>query len=164
MRHALSTLLLLPVLCAAGSAAAGAEAVLKTDSFQLVLGADGVSAALTGSAAGNVLAPAAAPFMAARVDGRDAPATALSCDGGRITARFGADGPEAVVEAVPFGGGLVFTVLSADARIEALTFLNLATTLSGTLDDPFVAALLARNLQTKVEGIPGPMKIGRAHV
>ncbi len=166
MRHALPALLLLSALCAVCSAASGADAdavLLNAGTYQLRLGADGTPAALVSPASGNVLDPASrAPFLSARIGGTDTPATAVSGDGGRITARFGADGPEAVVDAVPFGGGLVFTVLSADARIEALTFLNLATTLSGTLEDPFVVALLARNLQTKVEGIPGPMKTLKA--
>ena len=87
MRNAFLPLLVLSALFAGLSFAAGAEVVLNADTYQLTLGADGTPTALVNPQSGNVLDPASrAPFLSARVGGTDTPATAVSGEGGRITA------------------------------------------------------------------------------
>ena len=98
-----------------------------------------------------------------KLGGKMVPISGLTYKNGRLVMHFGKGADTCVTLRVKVKSHyLMLDVKEASPGIEELEFVNIPTTLSGTLKDPFACCVLALNLQTNVTEIPGPMKGMRA--
>ncbi len=107
---------------------------------------------------GTNYSPLDVPIAHLQAGGKMYPASYASFDSSRLTLRFGEDRGEAVIGVRPKKHYLVLEVLSvSDQTAGQLRFVDIPTTLKGSLKEPFVACVLALNLKTNVPALPGPM-------
>lgn len=131
----------------------------ETETLRYILGADAVSQAFVDRASGKDWCRQAprAPCASVRKAGKVYPATSASATDGTLLLRFGDSGLSASLRLTPRGRWLAVEVLGVEGEgAERLTFVDIPLTARGTLDEPFAACVLALNLQTNVEEIPGP--------
>lgn len=152
-----SFILCLPILAATTWAGEPVPVVLENPLVRYVISSEGRNLAFVDRAAGTnyLRVPGSSPCALARVGGRDLPATAAALAGGRLTLRFGADGPQAVLKAEARPSCVVLSVESVSGGdVEALTFLNVPLTLRGTPNERFGACAHSLNLFTRVDALP----------
>ncbi|MDH7601790.1 MAG: hypothetical protein QHI38_06555 [Armatimonadota bacterium] len=98
------------------------------------------------------------PIAFLRVGDKTYSASEAFFDSGKLRLRFGECGAEAAIAVITRKDYLVFEVLSVSGQAtQQLTFVDVATKLRGSLNEPFVACALALNLKTNVPALPGPM-------
>jgi hypothetical protein len=142
-------------------AAAQAPVVLETELLRLEISATGAALALIDKATDTNYLDAAAAGPVARVvrDGASIPASSAVFEEDHLVFGFGESGVEAALRVQVQPRYLVLEVASvSDDAVDELVLLDLPLSLSGTLDDPFAATVLALDLQTNVTTIPGPNK------
>ena len=143
----------------------GATIVIENDCVKYVIGTDGRNLNFVDKAAGTDYCDRdAAPFFA-RVTkaGQAHNASAVAYEDGRLSVEFGESGARAVVQVELAKRYFTIEVLSVTGEgVEELTFIDVALTLHGTLEEPFACCALALNLQTNVREIPGPNRRLRA--
>lgn len=132
---------------------------IETDHLRVALDAAARVIAFTDLASSkNYLEESPGPAVARiRQAGRLIEATSLAYDNKRLRMGFGGNNAHAVIHVSTHRDYLVLEVESfTGENVEELTFFDVPLTLSGTLEDPFAACLLALNLQTRVPETPGP--------
>ena len=132
---------------------------IETDHLRVALDAAARVIAFTDLASSkNYLEESPGPAVARiRQAGRLIEATSLAYDNKRLRRGLGGHNAHAVIHVSTLRAYLVLEVESfTGENVEELTFFDVPLTLSGTLEDPFAACLLALNLQTRVPETPGP--------
>ena len=155
----------------AGNRAGLAEAqpevpiVLENECAKYVIAANGQNLHFIDRRTGTDYCAASAKSCFARVTkgGKEHKPAAVSYADGRLTATFDSAGVTAVIKATIEKRYFVFEVVSVrGADVERLRLLDLAFKLKGTFEEPFAACAVALNLKTKVQGLPGLMRLARA--
>lgn len=98
------------------------------------------------------------PFAHIKIAGKTHPVRQISYEAGKLRLRFDASPGEAVLAVRTQKHYIVLEVESVSgAGVDEFTFINVQTTLKGSLKEPFAACVLALNLKTNVVALPGPM-------
>ena len=148
---------------AAAPAAETAPVVIENDYARYEFSSGGAVLHLIDKASGTEYAKPDAVLAEVKLGGKMVPVSGLTYENGRLVMRFAGEKESRVTVRVKVQPHyLVFEVLDVTPGIEELAFVNVVTTLAGTLKDPFTCCALAFNLQTNVAEIPGPMKGMRA--
>jgi hypothetical protein len=133
-----------------------ADIAFFNDVASLTLAEDGRALTLADRASGDNCLAGQPPFCAVTVGGKAVPVSRASEDAGKLALEFGDSGVKAVLAVQPLPRYFVLTVLEVTGPAEALTIGDLPLTLKGRLEEPFAACVLALNLKTNVEALPGP--------
>ncbi len=160
-----SFILCLPILAATTWAGEPVPLVLENPLVRYVISSEGRNLAFVDRATGTnfLRAPGSSPCALARVRGQELPATAAALADGRLTLRFGANGPQAVLKTESRPYCIVLSVESVSgADVDELVFLNVPLTLKGTPDEPFGACAHSLNLFTRVPALPALQRDLRA--
>lgn len=163
MWRGLPVAVLVSLACLTTYAAEPAPIVIENDYARYEFTPGGTVLQLVDKTTETGYAKPDAPLAEVRLAGQMVPVSGLTYEDGRLKMRFAGPTEASVtlgVEVRPHY--MVFEVLEATDGIEELAFVNVPTTLAGTLQDPFTCCALALNLQTNVAEVPGPMKGLRA--
>jgi len=114
-----------------------ADIVLAGTSFRYAISSNGANAAFVATASGIDYAQLAPPSPGARVKVADTAATVT-------------------LNATTHPRHLTLEVVAASDEVDELQWINLDLAITGDLEDPFAACVLALNPKTNVHGIPGP--------
>jgi hypothetical protein len=150
--------ILLSLLVAAGSVPAN-PVVLETDSFRLVLSADGKTRAFVDRATGENYCDAekGLPF-AVWVEDTIYPASTVRLEQGLLVIQFGEVEREARFQVAARRRRIEFELVGISGKAEGLRELRFASiplTLAGLPSEPFAVSPLALNLETHCAEIPG---------
>ena len=137
---------------------AQADIVLAGTSFRYAISSNGANAAFVATASGIDYAQLAPPSPGARVKIADRwhDAVSATASGDRIEFAFADTAATVTLGATTHPRHLILEVLAASDEVDELQWINLDLALTGDLEDPFAACVLALNPKTNVHGIPGP--------
>ncbi|MCC6698353.1 MAG: hypothetical protein IT365_22200 [Candidatus Hydrogenedentes bacterium] len=163
MWRVLSVGVSMSLVCLAVHAAEAGPIAIENDYARYEFSSGGTVLQLTDKATGTGYAKPDAPLAEVKLGGQMVPVSGLTYEGGRLVMHFAGPAEASVTLGVNVQPHyVVVEVLEATPGIEELAFVNVPTTLAGTLQDPFTCCALALNLQTNVAEVPGPMKGLRA--
>lgn len=153
----------LALACLAAHATDTEPIVIENDYVRFEFGPTGAVVRVVDKATGANHAQPDVTLAQIKQGGQTVPVSGLAYANGRLVMRFAGEPEARVTVGVQVRPHyVVLEVLDASPGIEELAIVNIPTTLSGTLDDPFACCALALNLKTNVTSIPGPMKELRA--
>lgn len=155
----LTTILVLSSVCAQVQGAPPGLIVLENDCVRWVIGDDGKTVSFVDKQTGNEYLDKekVPPVASVRKGGMTFRATKASYADGRIVFEFGEAGARAEVAVTVEKRCLVLAVTGAIGEgVDGLTFVDVPLALKGKLVEPFAGCVLALNLKTNVEEIPGP--------
>jgi len=104
----------------------------------------------------NYLAPEPSPCALIKKEGREFPSKRAWFADGKLTIEFAETDAVATIKVERRDGYFLFTVESVSGEPDELVFLNIPTELAARVDQPFSASVIALNIQTNVEELPGP--------
>jgi hypothetical protein len=132
--------------------------VFRTDYLELGIQPNGTVTFIDRQTGSNYARPSLPIAQIKTSEGKIYPATQAYYQSGTLKIRFGESGVEAVLSVKPEKRYITFQVDSvSDSGTDELTFLNIQTTLKGSPEENFAACVLALNLKTNVQALPGPI-------
>ncbi|NCO34006.1 MAG: hypothetical protein GW893_09095 [Armatimonadetes bacterium] len=135
------------------------QVILENELVRYAIGEDGQNREIVDVKSGvNHLSGAPSSCATVMTHGQERSASAVAYSDGKLMIEFGASGVVAVIRVDTQPGYFLFTVESVSGDPDELAFVNIPTTLEAKADQLFSASVIALNLQTNVEELPGPQK------
>ena len=155
MKFRLIPILFLP-LCFLVKTLCAENAVLETDTFRYVIAEDGTNVSLFDKGEGREYLRNEEPSFcaAAKVGGKEYPATGASFDGEFLRLDFADASVSAEINVTARAGALLFEIAAVDGTPDELVFANVPLALEAKPFEPFAACALALTPFTHVRQLP----------